>query len=203
MLTTAFQVTTPSTEHGQLPRCTGCQRRQYARSSAQNFYDVLSISPKATQSQVKSAYYVLSKKYHPDMNQTVEGQRVFAEIAEAYEVLGNVSKRRQYDRGIVPSNYGPVGHATPAETYGFDKFKRQAYKAKQGEYQMGKTDIYNFDEFYRQHYGDTIGKMKEAKAAADKQHIKDLDERRRSWTNMFCIIVIGALFVVFTKDKHQ
>ncbi|ELT97077.1 hypothetical protein CAPTEDRAFT_29520, partial [Capitella teleta] len=61
-------------------------------------YDVLKIPMKATQAQVKSAYFVLSKKYHPDMDSSPEAKSIFADIQVAYEVLGNSSKRRQYDR---------------------------------------------------------------------------------------------------------
>lgn len=61
-----------------------------------NYYEILGISKDATQSEIKSAYRKLSKKYHPDM----EGgdDEKFKQINEAYGVLGDEQKRSQYDR---------------------------------------------------------------------------------------------------------
>lgn len=70
-----------------------------------NHYDSLGLIKTATQAEVKSAYYDLSKLYHPDRNQgETQEQRdqhsqKFRDITEAYEVLGNVKSRRLYDKG--------------------------------------------------------------------------------------------------------
>lgn len=66
----------------------------------QNHYDVLGVTPKATQSDIKTAYYKLSMKYHPDKNKNSEvAAQKFRDISTAYEVLGNFKLRRLYDRG--------------------------------------------------------------------------------------------------------
>lgn len=63
-------------------------------------YDVLGITPKATQGEVKAAYYRLSMQYHPDKNQGSESAALkFREITQAYEVLGNFRLRKLYDKG--------------------------------------------------------------------------------------------------------
>lgn len=68
----------------------------YARS----YYDALGITPKATQGEVKTAYYKLSKVYHPDTNDgSVDASKKFRDISSAYEVLGNVRMRKLYDKG--------------------------------------------------------------------------------------------------------
>lgn len=67
---------------------------------AKNHYEVLGISPKATQAEIKSAYYNLSKIYHPDKNEgSSEAAIKFRDITSAYEILGNVRTRRLYDKG--------------------------------------------------------------------------------------------------------
>lgn len=63
-------------------------------------YDVLGITPKATQVDVKAAYYNLSKVYHPDRNDgSTDAAQKFRDITEAYEILGNYKLRRLYDKG--------------------------------------------------------------------------------------------------------
>ena len=62
-------------------------------------YKVLGISPNATDEQVKAAYRELAKKYHPDMNPgDKEAEKKFKEASEAYAVLSDPEKRRQYDQ---------------------------------------------------------------------------------------------------------
>ena len=64
-------------------------------------YDVLELTPKATQVDVKTAYYKLSKIYHPDKNKgSVDAAEKFRDINSAYEILGNYKLRRLYDKGI-------------------------------------------------------------------------------------------------------
>lgn len=67
----------------------------------QNHYDALGITPKATQSDVKTAYYKLSMIYHPDKNKGCnDAADRFRSITAAYEVLSNYRLRRLYDKGL-------------------------------------------------------------------------------------------------------
>ncbi|XP_046697020.1 dnaJ heat shock protein family (Hsp40) member A3b [Silurus meridionalis] len=75
-----------------------------ARHEQQDFYSVLGIPRTATQKEIKKAYYQLAKKYHPDTNQDdPQAKEKFAKLAEAYEVLSDEVKRKQYD------TYGSAG----------------------------------------------------------------------------------------------
>lgn len=63
-----------------------------------NYYEVLGVDKTASADEIKSAYRKLAKKYHPDLNKTPEAQAKFKEINEAYEVLGDETKRKNYDK---------------------------------------------------------------------------------------------------------
>ena len=64
-----------------------------------DYYDVLGISRSADKSTIKRAYRKLAKKYHPDMNPgDKEAEAKFKEATEAYGVLSDPDKRRQYDQ---------------------------------------------------------------------------------------------------------
>ena len=60
-----------------------------------NYYEILGVSKGATQSDIKKAYRKLSKMYHPDMEDGDDDK--FKKINEAYSVLGDEEKRKQYD----------------------------------------------------------------------------------------------------------
>ncbi|KAJ8104179.1 hypothetical protein POJ06DRAFT_191756 [Lipomyces tetrasporus] len=62
-------------------------------------YDVLGISPDASDAQIKKAYRVNALKYHPDKNQhSPEAAEKFKDVSHAYEILSDSQKREIYDR---------------------------------------------------------------------------------------------------------
>ena len=64
-----------------------------------DYYEVLGVSKTASDSEIKSAYRKLAKKYHPDMNPgDKEAEAKFKEASEAYAILSDADKRRQYDQ---------------------------------------------------------------------------------------------------------
>lgn len=64
-----------------------------------DYYDVLGVSKNATDAEIKRAYRKLAKQFHPDANQNDdESDHKFKEATEAYEILSDDSKRRQYDQ---------------------------------------------------------------------------------------------------------
>ena len=62
-----------------------------------NYYEILGISKDSTPEEIKKSYRKLSLKYHPDKNPN--GEAKFKDISEAYGVLGDKSKKEQYDNG--------------------------------------------------------------------------------------------------------
>lgn len=64
-----------------------------------DYYEVLGVDRNADEATLKKAYRVLAKKYHPDMNPgDKEAEQKFKEASEAYAVLSDPEKRRQYDQ---------------------------------------------------------------------------------------------------------
>lgn len=63
-----------------------------------DYYEVLGVSKNASQSEIKSAFRKLAKKYHPDVSKEENAAEKFKEAQEAYAVLSDEEKRRQYDQ---------------------------------------------------------------------------------------------------------
>ncbi|XP_055704480.1 protein tumorous imaginal discs, mitochondrial-like isoform X2 [Phlebotomus papatasi] len=78
-----------------------------------NYYDILGVSKGASAKEIKKAYYDLAKKYHPDTNKDdPNASKKFQEVSEAYEVLSDDTKRREYDTfGQTSEQMGRAGGA--------------------------------------------------------------------------------------------
>ncbi len=63
------------------------------------FYDLLQVSPTASEQEIKKAYKKLVLKYHPDKNPDKAASEKFIEISQAHEVLSDPKKRKIYDEG--------------------------------------------------------------------------------------------------------
>ena len=89
-------------------------------TKAKDYYEVLGVDKNADDETIKKAYRKLAKKYHPDTNAgNAEAEKKFKEISEAYAVLSDKEKRKEYDQfGSGDFDGGnPFGGGTPYRYY--------------------------------------------------------------------------------------
>ncbi len=86
-----------------------------------DYYEVLGVERNADDAAIKKAYRALAKKYHPDMNPgDAEAEKKFKEASEAYAVLSDADKRRQYDQFGHAAFDGGAGGAGGFDFSGMD-----------------------------------------------------------------------------------
>ncbi|XP_059930737.1 dnaJ (Hsp40) homolog, subfamily C, member 30b [Gadus macrocephalus] len=146
------------------------------------YYDLLKVSPHATQAQIKTAYYRQSFLLHPDKNQGDEGAgRRFSEVSEAYGVLGNLALRRKYDSGVLGATdlngaARPSSREAPSRRPGPQPPHHHRQQQQQQFSRVGGRPMFDFDAFYRAHYGEQL--EREQRARARREWLEE--QRRRS-----------------------
>jgi len=108
---------------------------------AKDYYQVLGVDKKASQAEIKKAYRRLAKEYHPDANPNDKAaEEKFKEISQAYGVLGDAEKRKQYDQLQEAAAHGFTGGGFP----GFEGFFDFGGARPSGPRRAGRT--FSFDD---------------------------------------------------------
>ncbi|HWE63602.1 MAG TPA: J domain-containing protein, partial [Chloroflexota bacterium] len=77
-------------------------------SQPHDLYEILGLKPTADTSAIRRAYRLLAREWHPDVNPAPDAARRFADMSQAYAVLSDPARRRQYDQ----QHYSPVARVT-------------------------------------------------------------------------------------------
>ncbi|MFP4687626.1 MAG: DnaJ domain-containing protein [bacterium] len=108
-----------------------------------DYYKILGVSEDASNDDIKRAYRKLAQKWHPDRCDKPEAEEKFKEIGEAYAVLKDSEKRKQYDQF---RKYGraPGAHGFQFDTEGFDFFDlfQQVMGGRPGGHSAGGQTVF-------------------------------------------------------------
>jgi molecular chaperone DnaJ len=93
-----------------------------ATSTKQDYYELLGVSRKAVQKDIRAAYRKLARKYHPDLNPgDKSSEEKFKQVQEAYDVLSDAKKRQMYDQfGFETQGAGGVPEGADPGNVHFD-----------------------------------------------------------------------------------
>lgn len=155
---------------------------------ARNPYDVLGVSKKATEKDIKSAFRKLAKKYHPDQNpDDPKAKDNFAAANQAYEILGEEKARASFDRGEIDNDGKPVfqgfgGQHSGAHGDPFAGFRQQRgpggaqfdFRTSGDPFSGGGAD-----DIFSQLFGDALqgggrGRSRAATSGGDLQAVLDV-----------------------------
>lgn len=98
-----------------------------------NYYEILRIPEDAPKAQIKKAYIMLAKRYHPDV-QGDDKTDIFSEIVEAYETLSDDQKKEAYDEKLKKFNEGIDIEKQQREEKFHNMMLRGRRKIKEGNY---------------------------------------------------------------------
>lgn len=103
-----------------------------------DYYGILGVEKNASQEEIKKAYRKLAKKYHPDANQgDKQSEEKFKDVSEAYELLSDPEKRKEYDNFGNAYNFQNGYDFDPAQ-YGYNNV-RYEWRGNPGD----RSDFFN------------------------------------------------------------
>ncbi len=114
-----------------------------------DYYQILGVSPKATDEEIKKAFRTLARKYHPDVAKDKKNaEEKFKEINEANEVLGNPENRRKYDELGANWKSGPPPRPQPG-----GGARWTSARGPGGEEYEFRFEGTGFSDFFEQFFG--------------------------------------------------
>ena len=187
-----------------------------------NYYEILEVDKKASPELIKKAYNILAKKYHPDL-QSEEMKQIAEEkfklINEAYEILSNKERRKQYDFELSKQE---VANKQDVDNIFNENInlKNELYNLKQNSSSINKKNFYDEQNYTysndqmnknynAQNYNNQINYQQELQKAKEKAYydayIQDLKNRgykikyKKTLKDYFknFIALIGTFFVLF------
>ncbi|CAI2368048.1 unnamed protein product [Moneuplotes crassus] len=108
-------------------------------------HKILGVQKGADKEEIKSAYFKLAKKYHPDISSETEAKKKFAQIKEAYECLNDDSQRGSYDFNKQSQEFRQSYSQKKSQDDFYKNFNFKEWRAKHGSNYKPKD---NFSEFY-------------------------------------------------------
>lgn len=172
-----------------------------------NYYEILEVSQNASKEVIDRAYKVLAKKYHPDLqqpNQRKSAEEKLKKINEAYEILSDEFKRKQYDEKLSREINIQNKKVLDETKEDYDKvYKERESLKKQLQYErqhkniVNNTDVSN-EEIIRRVIRNFNSRQQRA---YNKQSVK---KDKIAWLLTFVfIVVIGFIFwkIPYTHNK--
>jgi len=92
---------------------------------SKDYYEILGVKRDANDKEIKRKFRQLALKYHPDKNKETKAEETFRSIAEAYDVLSDPAKRREYDL---------QGHQTFTSTSNFNSETQSGFRFNMNDF---------------------------------------------------------------------
>jgi DnaJ-class molecular chaperone len=102
-----------------------------------DYYEVLGVSKSATDAEIKSAYRRLARTHHPDVDKSIGAADKFKEVSEAYQILSDPQKRRNYDQF---GHAGPSPFGAGGNPFGGGGFRYQTGGGPNVEFDFGNFE---------------------------------------------------------------
>ena len=152
-----------------------------------DYYKTLGVQPNASFENIRTAYRKLSKKFHPDVNNGDKFfEEKFKEIQEAYEILCDTSKRKQYD--YKRANFNKSSSS-------FSQEHEDNLRKKEEEIRRQKEDFKKWE--------DSLKKKEEILQEKEKENQKAKQSKKPAYLILILLLIIISISLIyFTSNRN-
>ena len=146
-----------------------------------DLYAILGIKPSSTHSEIKQAFYLKSKLYHPDVSNEKTSSDIYEKVCKAYEILSNPTVRRNYDRKLFKPHDMTMEDSLKYKYHVYPReeiLNKDAYTAKMSSYWINN-------------------KLEENRKAVLRSDII-----KSQYLQVILIVLMGFCFVTFLHDRY-
>ncbi|XP_055334437.1 uncharacterized protein LOC129585682 [Paramacrobiotus metropolitanus] len=167
------------------------------RVQCQNYYKILGVKPTASAGEIKRAFRDLALQHHPDKRKHSTDAETFIQIRKAYEVLGNVKKRQQYDAKL----------KFQSATFNFDNiFARHKPKTSSSKHEHtdGEPDFFGSDFQFADIFNmimDTVKQQSFSHQRSEEPNRKNQDTKKDSELVRFIIRNVVKAFAHWNSPE--
>lgn len=175
---------------------------KYFKFMSKNYYETLGVNKNASADEIKKAYKKMAMKYHPDRNKgDSSAEKKFKEVNEAYQVLGDATKKKNYDQFGNAEGMGGFGGASGGNPFGNGQYQyssnAQGFDFSDlfgGEFGGGKQNSggFGFD------FGDLFGGGFRAQNTKSQ---KKSEPKKEKVENLDVIETVAIPFLDFLSDQ--
>ncbi len=169
--------------------------------SGKNYYEILGVTPDVQLVQLKSAYRRLVRKYHPDINP--QGELIFKDITEAYEVLSDETLRKKYD--TLNGFFKSADCSTNSEIYRktFRKATEPDFEGKKSVKKETKSNsnAQNYSNNSEKQFTDVINDIIDGFSKKSKQNVKKDILKKQDGANIYADVSITLKDSIYGTHK--
>ncbi len=125
---------------------------------AKDYYEILGVNKDASKDEIKKAFYKLAHKYHPDKKGGDEKR--FKEVNEAYQVLSDEAKRKNYDQFGASFENMRQGQGAYGQSNGFGGFDFSGFQNAGDGFGGVEFDFGNLNDIFSDFFGGSAGRQK-------------------------------------------
>lgn len=164
-----------------------------------NYYEILEVDKNASEEVIEKAYKTLVKKYHPDLQNNNKTQNKMQQINEAYEILSNDFKRREYDEKLQRQTIS-------VEEYNkiIDENNKLKQELKQATLTKSESNLNQIDslQFARRYYSQLKRATKQPQTQYNRKINISFEKVKKLIIYLLIIVTIVGLLAVIPVSRN-
>ena len=165
-----------------------------------NYYEILEVDKNASEEVIEKAYKTLAKKYHPDLQNNSNSQNKMQQINEAYEILSNDFKRREYDEKLQKQSVSVEEYNKIIQEN--NKLKQDLQKATSSNNEINSNPIDSL-QFARRYYSKIKRASQQPQIQYNSKKINiSFEKIKKMIIYILGLVIVGVLLAIIPVSRN-